>query len=205
MFLQASVILLTGGEYLTGSLPGPGTPPPRDQVHPPGTRYTPPGPGTPPWDQVYLVLGGVYLVPGGTNPPGPGTNPQTRYKPPQTRYTPPSSACWEIPATSGRYASHWNAFFWFIILNKSISHFKWILEPEKIVHSRIWRQYSEIVSLNSASRVRFWVRSHWALSDSDVKEMANNTSFSGNYDANQSHLMLNFTNKPLTRSKKMCL
>ena len=65
MFLQASVILLTGGEYLTRY-------PPWDQVHPPG-------PGTP-WDQVH--------------PPGPGTPPQTRYNPPgpgtplQTRYTP---------------------------------------------------------------------------------------------------------------------
>ena len=56
MFLQVSVILLTGG----GST-WPGTPsgtryPPRDQVHPPQTRYTPPDqvhpplprPGTPP-------------------------------------------------------------------------------------------------------------------------------------------------------------
>ena len=72
---------------------------PQDQVHPPGTRYTPwtrytapgtrythsprtiyihpLGPGTPPWDQVH--------------PPGPGT-PPTRYTPrpgtpPGTRYT----------------------------------------------------------------------------------------------------------------------
>ena len=70
MFLHMSVILSTGGggEYL-----GRYTPP--DQVHPPGTRYTPLGPGT---------------------PPEPGT--------------PRSSACWEIRATSGRYASYWNAF-----------------------------------------------------------------------------------------------
>ena len=62
MFLQASVILLTGGgvpdqvhppdQVPPSPPPGPGTPPwdqvhPRDQVHPPGTRYTPPGPGTP--------------------------------------------------------------------------------------------------------------------------------------------------------------
>ena len=37
------------------------------------------------------------------HPPGPGT-------PPGTRYTPGSCACWEIRATSGRYASYWNAF-----------------------------------------------------------------------------------------------
>ena len=47
MFLQASVCPHGGG----------GVP---DQVHPPGTRYTPLGPGTPP-DQVH--------------PPGPGTPP----------------------------------------------------------------------------------------------------------------------------------
>ena len=68
---------------------------PRDQVHlprpgtPPRTRYIP-------RDQVY--------------PPGPGTPPGTRCTP-RTRYTPPrSSACREIRATSGRYASYWNAF-----------------------------------------------------------------------------------------------
>ena len=58
-----------------------------DQVHPPGTRYTPSrtqytpqdqvhplGPGAAPWDQVH--------------PLGPGTLPWTRYTPPGTRYTP---------------------------------------------------------------------------------------------------------------------
>ena len=46
MFLQASVILLTGGGCLPGTHPRTGTPPPpgtrytpSDQVHPPGTRY----------------------------------------------------------------------------------------------------------------------------------------------------------------------
>ena len=50
-------------------------------------------------------------------PPGPGIPPRTRYTPLGTRYAPPgpgtppvSSACWEIRATSGRYASYWNAF-----------------------------------------------------------------------------------------------
>ena len=50
MFLQASVILSTGGEYLTR--------------YPPRTRHTPPGPGTTP------------LGPG-TPPLGPGTPPRT--------------------------------------------------------------------------------------------------------------------------------
>ena len=35
--------------------------------------------------------------------------------PPGTRYTPPSSACREIRATSGWYASYWNAFLLFKI------------------------------------------------------------------------------------------
>ena len=61
------------------------TPSPRNR-YTPRTRYTPPRPGT---------------------PPGPGTPPD--------QYTPPprSSACWEIRATSGRYASYWNAFLFF--------------------------------------------------------------------------------------------
>ena len=74
MFLQASVILLTGGV--------PDTHIPQDQVHPP--EQTPPGPGTPPRTR--------YI------PPGPGTPcprdqvhlPRTRYSPlPRSRYTPP--------------------------------------------------------------------------------------------------------------------
>ena len=90
---------------------------PRDQVHPPGTRYTPPqdqvhppgqvlpwtrcipprpgtkGPSTPPHDQVHPQPEASYT------PLGPGTPPRTRYTPqpytpprpgtpPGTRYTP---------------------------------------------------------------------------------------------------------------------
>ena len=57
------------------------TPTPRDQVHP-YPRYTPLGPGTHP-DQVHPHS-------------GPGT--------------PPEQCIREIRATSGRYASYWNAF-----------------------------------------------------------------------------------------------
>ena len=80
--------------------------PPWDQLHPAGARYTPQdqvhpqGPGTPPWDQVH--------------PPG------TRYTPPRPG-TPPSSACWEIRATSGQYASYWNAFL--LILHAKLCQF----------------------------------------------------------------------------------
>ena len=66
---------------------------------------------------VILFTGGV---PGQVPPPG-QVHPQTRYTPwagttpgyiPQGPGTPPlSGACWEIRATSGRYASYWNAFF----------------------------------------------------------------------------------------------
>ena len=80
-----------------GTPPWPGTPwqvHSRGQVHPPG-RYTPwagtplpqagtPRAGTPPSGQVHPLWAGT---------PHHG-----------------SSACWEIRATSGRYASYWNAF-----------------------------------------------------------------------------------------------
>ena len=99
MFLQASVILLTGGgEYLTRyTPPGPGTPPgtrytPRDQVPPLGPGTPPPRTRYPPRDQVHRPPG-----PGTHPPPGPGTPPRdqvtpvpprARYTPPQTRYPP---------------------------------------------------------------------------------------------------------------------
>ena len=93
----------------------PGTPPPRDQVHPPpGTRCTPPrdkvhpppGQVHPPRDQVHPPLGTRYPPPGpGTPPPrdqvhppprdqvhpplGPGTPPWTRYTPPRDQVHPP--------------------------------------------------------------------------------------------------------------------
>ena len=91
ILLQASVILSTGGGVPdqvhppgTRYTPSPGT------RCPPGTRYTPPGPGTPPrsgtppgtrytpWDQVHPPGLGTPLRPG--TPPRPG--------PPRTRYTP---------------------------------------------------------------------------------------------------------------------
>ena len=117
MFLQASVILLTGGSTWPGTPPGTRYTA-QDQVHPPGTRYTPwdqvhpqtrytPRPGTPPrtrytpWDQVH--------------PPGPGTPPdqvppQTRYTPhprpgtpPRTWYTPPGPGTPPGAEHAGRY------------------------------------------------------------------------------------------------------
>ena len=127
MFLQASVILSMGGEYLTRS--------PRDQVHPPGqgtpprTRYTP--------DKVHLVLGGVPGPGGCTHlgpctPPGPGTPlpsdqvhpPPDQVHPPWARYTPRHRACWEIRSTRGRYASYWNAFLLYCAFKQAQdSHF----------------------------------------------------------------------------------
>ena len=129
MFLHVSVILFTGGRGLTQCMLGytlpsgttgrhpPGTRgrhPPQDQRqgtplsrHPPRTRH-PPGSRHP-------------LEPG--TPPGPeaGTSPGSRHTPwnqapPRSRHppepgTPKHSACWKIWATSGLYASYWNAIF----------------------------------------------------------------------------------------------
>ena len=74
-----------------GTPPGPGTPP-QDQVHPAGTRYTP---------QTRYTPRTRYIPPPGTPP--------TRYTPPD-QVPPLSSACWEIWATGGWYASYLNAF-----------------------------------------------------------------------------------------------
>ena len=63
------------------------------------------------------VSASVYA---GIHPPGANTplgsrhpHPRSRHPtptPPGSRQTPPCSACWEIRATSGRYASYWNAY-----------------------------------------------------------------------------------------------
>ena len=97
MFLQASVILLTGGvpdqahtSWDQVHPPGLGTP--RDQVHLPGTRFTPwdrihpPGPGTPPRNR--------YTPPDQVQPPRPGTRPlQDQVHPPGAEH-------------AGRYGQH---------------------------------------------------------------------------------------------------
>ena len=75
-----------------------GTPP----AGTPPARYTPqagtPPAGTPPHGQVHPQAG---TPPWQVHPPA-GT--------PPWQVHPHSSACWEIRATSGRYASYWNAF-----------------------------------------------------------------------------------------------
>ena len=48
-----------------------------------------------------------------SRPPGarsPFSRPTPRTSQCPTRSRPPSSACWEIRATTGRYASYWNAY-----------------------------------------------------------------------------------------------
>ena len=107
----------------TGTPLGPGTPPPR-----PGT---PPWPGTPPPEQVppgtrYTPWAGNPHLPGrytpqaGTPPgqvhPQAGTPPRQVHPPGQVY---PREQCMlEIRATSGRYASYWNAF----LLNNRLAH-----------------------------------------------------------------------------------
>ena len=83
MFLHVSVILFTGGGAQPQCMLGYTTLP--DQ-RPPGTR-----PETP-RDQTRAPL-------------------RTRHPPDQTP-PPRSSTCWEIRATSGRYASYWNAYLY---------------------------------------------------------------------------------------------
>ena len=105
MFLQASVILLTGGG--TSHTPGSRPPP---QSRPPGSRH-PPEQTLPP---------GADTPPSRPRPPGAGRprlgagTPRSRHPPeadppPQSRHPSPRPACCEIRSTRGRYASYRNA------------------------------------------------------------------------------------------------
>ena len=106
MFLQASVILLTGGVSASvhAGIPHPlgaDTPPPQADIPPPRAD-TPPSKQTPPQEQ----------TPPGADPP---EQTPTRADPPRSRHPPGSRhpprcrACWEIRSTRGRYTSYWNA------------------------------------------------------------------------------------------------
>ena len=121
IFLHLSVILFTGGEYLTRHTP-PGTTPPRDQV-PPRIRYPPdqvhpPGNRYPPRDQVHPP--GPH--PPRPHPPGPGTprttpplGPGTPPTTPPLDQVPPPAATSGILSTIGRYASYWIAFLFLVV------------------------------------------------------------------------------------------
>ena len=107
MFLQASVILLTGGVPHI----------------PPRSRYTPPGSRHPPWSrhppQTRHPSGSRHPpkqthTPGSRHPPHreqtpPGTRHPPRPDTPRDQTPPPQRACCEIRSTRGRYASYWNA------------------------------------------------------------------------------------------------
>ena len=99
MFLQASVILLTGGR---GYLTPPGSRPPRSR-HPPQSR--------PPQSRHSLAM--EADTPCSRHPPE-QTPPQSRHPPPpeqtpRSRNPPTPRVCCEIRSTRGRYASYWNA------------------------------------------------------------------------------------------------
>ena len=123
MFLQASVILSTGGgclpQCMLGYTPPPGadTPPPgadtpqeqnpREQDTPPRSRHSPeqtptqeqpPRADTPPPQQTPL----------GADPPR--SRHPLRSRHPREADTPPPEADSGIRSTSGRYAAYWNAF-----------------------------------------------------------------------------------------------
>ena len=81
----------------------------------------------------HSVHGGCLPHPPEQTSPPPGTDtPRSRHAPrsrhhPRSRHTPqeqtppleqtpPHSACWEIRATSGQYASYWNAYLFYLKL-----------------------------------------------------------------------------------------
>ena len=122
MFLQASVILLTGGGVSASVHAGiPHTPlweqtPPKqthrlEQTPTPGSRHppqeqTPPGAGTPPRADT---------------PSREQTPPEQT--PPGCRHPPQRRACWERQSTRGRYASYWNAILLILFSCLYVSEF----------------------------------------------------------------------------------
>ena len=93
MFLHVSVILLTGGEGVSGE-------PPQDQGEPPWTRQTtttPLGPRRPPQTRQTTPPAGTKE----NHPPGTKENPPGPRRPPQTRQTPPVGTK-ENPPGTGR-------------------------------------------------------------------------------------------------------
>ena len=86
MFLQASVILLTGGGCLPQCMLG----------HPPSRH--------PPWKQT---------------PPEQTPHPSRHPPPPRSRHPPPEADS-SIRSTSGRYASYWNAFLFWVLFSGNV-------------------------------------------------------------------------------------
>ena len=91
--------------------------PPRSR-HPP--EQTPPRPD-PPWEQTPSLPSPPEQTPPGTRPPGtkppgpdpPGPDTPQDQTPPGSRHPPREADC-SIRSTSGRYASYWNAFLFFL-------------------------------------------------------------------------------------------
>ena len=135
MFLQASVILLTGGVSASvhaGIHPPEQTPP---EWTPPWSRHplgadTPPGADTPlgadtPWEQTPHSRHPPGADPPGadtpweqTHPPPGADTPHSRH-PPGADTSPRSRACWKIRSTRGRCASYWNAILF--LINKKLN------------------------------------------------------------------------------------
>ena len=105
IFLHLFVILFTGGVCLSACwdtprsrhLPRPDPP----GADPPSPEQTPPPHSRPPWSR----------PPPWTRPPQ--TRPPPEQTPPGSRHTPRESDS-SIRSTSGRYASYWNAFLFYI-------------------------------------------------------------------------------------------
>ena len=111
MFLQASLILLTGGVSASvhaGMPPQEQTPPRADTPR----ADTPPGADTP---REQTTPQKEQTPPRANTLPGADT-PQSRHPLAQGVDTPPEADS-GIRSTSGRHASHWNAFFFDLILH----------------------------------------------------------------------------------------
>ena len=102
----------------------------------------------PSWDQRQAPPRRVDTPQGQTTPPGPEA-----FSPP-----PRPSACWEIRATSRRYASYWNA----ILFINEIARGKWdLVHMDRVMayfHQRRWKRRQIPTRIIVLSRFFHWYR-----------------------------------------------
>ena len=122
---------------------------------------------------VHRFTGGGERVPGQVHLPDQVHTPQTRYTPrarntqphpPGTRYTPPPQTR-ELRATSGRYASYWNAFLLCIklhVVSGTQCKLNWSWSWFRSHISSVWISHNGLFRLSLNGTGKEWVTVYYA-------------------------------------------